>query len=143
MKNKKILYITLAVAIILSILIYFILNNKSYLTEISYDEIIEKIDNKESFILCITATDCIHCQNYKPKLEKIIKEYNITIYNTNIDNMTEEEYENFKTRLSFDGGTPVTIFIKDGTETTTATRIEGNVSIEKIIKKLQKNDYIE
>ena len=143
MKNKKILYITLAVAIILSILIYFVINNKSYLTEISYDEIIEKIDNKESFILCITATDCIHCQNYKPKLEKIIKEYNITIYNTNIDNMTEKEYENFKTRLSFDGGTPVTIFIKDGTETTTATRIEGNVSIEKIIKKLQKNDYIE
>ena len=44
--------------------------------------------------------------------------------------------------ISFDGGTPVTIFIKNGEEKTTATRIEGDISIERTIDKFKKNGFI-
>ena len=49
----------------------------------------------------------------------------------------------FNNLISFDGGTPVTIFIKNGEEKTTATRIEGDVSTDKIIDKLKKNGFID
>jgi len=51
--------------------------------------------------------------------------------------------EKFNKLISFDGGTPVTIFIKNGEEKTTATRIEGDVSTDKIIDKLKKNGFID
>ena len=141
MKKKITLKLILILVVITLILVA--VNNKSVLEELNYNEITNKIDNKETFILCITATDCIHCQKYKPKLEKISKEYNITIYYTNIDKLTKEEYETFKKEFSFDGGTPVTLLIKNGTENTTATRIEGNVKEEKIINKLKTNGFIQ
>ena len=45
-------------------------------------------------------------------------------------------------KFSFDGGTPTTIFFKDGEEKTTATRIEGDISIERTIDKFKKNGFI-
>ena len=49
------------------------------LVRLSYDEIMEKIDNKESFILCISRTTCSHCNVYKPKLRKVANKYDIKI----------------------------------------------------------------
>ena len=67
---------------------------------------------------------------------------NIDIFYTDVDTFSEEDYEKFKTEFSFDGSTPTTIFFNDGEEKTTATRIEGNVSTEKVINKLKKNGFI-
>ena len=93
-------------------------------------------------MLCISANECIHCKEYKPKLKKVANEYNIQIYYLNRDELNDKEYEELKKNFSFDGGTPTTIFFKDGEEKTVATRIEGNVKIEKIIDKLKNNGYI-
>lgn len=142
MKNKKnIIYITIAIfsLIIISTILYI---NKTNLIELNYSEIIEKIENKDTFVLCISATNCVHCQDYKPKLEKISKDYNITIYYINKDTIEDEKYREFKSKLSFDGGTPTTIFFINGEEKTTANRIEGNVKTEKIINKLKNNGFI-
>ena len=142
MKNKKnILKISLLVAILIFKII-IIYGNKNNLIELNYNEVLEKIENKEDFVLCISATKCVHCQDYKPKLKKISKEYDIKIYYINRDKLNNKEYEEFKTKLSFDGGTPTTIFFKDGEEKTTATRIEGNDKIEKVITKLKNNGFI-
>lgn len=142
MKNKKnILKISLLVAILIFTII-IIYGNKNNLIELNYNEVLEKIENKEDFVLCISATNCVHCQDYKPKLKKISKEYDIKIYYINRDKLNNKEYEEFKTKLSFDGGTPTTIFFKDGEEKTTATRIEGNDKIEKVITKLKNNGFI-
>lgn len=142
MKNKKnIIYITIAIfsLIIISTILYI---NKTNLIELNYSEIIEKIENKDTFVLCISATNCVHCQDYKPKLEKISKDYDITIYYINKDTIEDEKYREFKSKLSFDGGTPTTIFFINGEEKTTANRIEGNVRTEKIINKLKNNGFI-
>ena len=142
MKNKKnILRISLLVTILIFTII-IIYGNKNNLIELNYNEVLEKIENKENFVLCISATNCVHCQDYKPKLKKISKEYDIKIYYINRDKLNNKEYEEFKTKLSFDGGTPTTIFFKDGEEKTTATRIEGNDKIEKVITKLKNNGFI-
>lgn len=142
MKKKKIIVMGILTIIILLIIGIVIYTNKSNLVKLNYDEIIEKINSKEDFVLCVSASYCTHCNNYKPKLKKIANKYDIIIYYTDIDKFTDEEYENFKSKLSFDGGTPITIFFKDGEEKTTATRIEGNVKTEKIINKLKQNGFI-
>lgn len=142
MKKKTIIYIVITIILITILTITIIYANKSNLIELNYEEIIEKVNNKESFILCISASYCSHCQSYKPKLEKIANKYNIIIYYTDIDKLRKEEYEEFKIKFSFDGSTPTTIFFKEGEEKTTATRIEGDTQIEKIINKLKQNGFI-
>lgn len=141
MKNKRII-LTVIILFIIIISVYYIATKKDNLVKLNYQEIIEKIENKESFVLCITAKKCVHCNEYKPKLKKISNDYDIIIYYTDINNFKDSEYEEFKVKFSFDGSTPTTIFFKDGEEKTTATRIEGNEKFEKIINKLKTNGFI-
>ena len=144
MKKKKYLLIASILIVILGIIIgYFLFSMNDNLVRLSYDEIMEKIDNKESFILCISRTTCSHCNVYKPKLRKVANKYDIKIYYTDVDKYSKNDLKDFNSKISFDGGTPTTLFIKDGKEKTTATRIEGDVSIEKIFDKLKKNGFID
>lgn len=142
MKNKKIIIIIiLTLAVVLGI-IYFISVNNSNLIKLDYGEVIEKVNNKENFILCVSAKNCVHCKKYKPKLKEIANNYDIEIYYVNVNEFKDKEYDFFKTKFNFDGGTPTTILFKDGEEKTTASRIEGNERIEKIIDKLKSNGFI-
>ena len=144
MRKKKYLLIASMLIVILGIIIgYFLFSMNDNLIKLSYDEIMEKIDNKESFILCISRTTCSHCNVYKPKLRKVANKYDIKIYYTDVDKYSKNDLKDFNSKISFDGGTPTTLFIKDGEEKTTATRIEGDVSIEKIVDKLKKNGFID
>lgn len=144
MKKKKYLLIVSILIVILGIIIgYFLFSMNDNLVKLSYDEIMEKIDNNESFVLCISRTTCSHCNVYKPKLRKVANKYDIKIYYTDVDKYSKDDLKNFNSKISFDGGTPTTLFIKDGEEKTTATRIEGDVSIEKIVDKLKKNGFID
>ena len=144
MKSKTFkLILGILIIIFVGIIIgYFIFNKNNNLVKLDYKDIVNKIDNKESFVLCVSRTTCSHCQSYKPKLQKVANKYNIKIYYTNIDTYNKDELNDFNSRITFDGGTPVTLFIKNGEEKTTATRIISDVSSEKIIDKLKKNDFI-
>ena len=134
MKKKNYLIISgiIFIVIIIGFIIWYSISveSKNFI-KLNYSEVLEKVDNKESFILCVSASECIHCNSYKPKLKKISNDYNIKIY-----------YTEFKDKFSFDGGTPTTIFFKDGEEKTTATRIEGDISVERTIDKFKKNGFI-
>lgn len=142
MKKKN--YIIIAIiCIIIIIFLAYSNQNKNKLIELNVDEVIEKIENKDTFVLCITQTTCQHCANYKPKLEKISKEYNIEIYYIDIDKYSDKKQQDFKNAVSFDGSTPVTAFIKEGKETTASNRIFGNSSYDKIIEKFKKNGFID
>ncbi len=145
MKSKTFkLILGILIIIFVGIIIgYFIFNKNNNLIKLDYKDIVNKIDNKESFVLCVSRTTCSHCQSYKPKLQKVANKYNIKIYYTDIDTYNKDELNDFNSRITFDGGTPVTLFIKNGEEKTTATRIEGDVSNDKIIDKLKKNVFID
>lgn len=143
MKKKKylIIGIILLVIIIIGIILSIDKNDNNFI-KLTYNEILEKVNNKEDFVLCVSASECSHCMSYKPKLKKISNKYNIKIYYTDVDTLTKEEYSEFKDKFSFDGSTPTTIFFKEGEEKTTATRIEGDISMDKTIDKLKKNGFI-
>lgn len=143
MKNKKNIIIIIIVIGLGIGLGYLLFNNNDNLIELNYNELESKIENKEDFVVCISRTTCSHCNNYKPKLRNVANKYKINIYYTDIDKYTKTDLEKFNNLISFDGGTPVTIFIKKGEEKTTATRIEGDVSTDKIIDKLKKNGFID
>lgn len=143
-KNKKIFNVAvICLVVVIGGLLIYNFFFKSSLIELDVDEVIEKIDNKESFVLCISQTTCTHCASYKPKLEKISNNYDIEIFYIDIDKYKQEEINEFKKYISFDGSTPVTAFIKDGEETTASNRIFGDSSYTKIVNKLKKFGFIE
>lgn len=145
MKRKNIFFIICIIALISLILLIILYNysNKSRLYELDVNDVVEKIHNKDSFILCISATYCSHCKEYKPKLEEISKEYKLDIYYIDFDKYSSDEQDLFRDYISFDGGTPVTLFIRNGLEETTVNRINGNVSKDKIINKFESNGFIQ
>ena len=141
--NKKNFIISIcSLILIILFVIAFNYYSRPRLYELDVNQVKEKIDNKESFILCISATYCSHCKEYKPKLEDISKEYRMDIYYIDFDKYSDKEQELFRNYISFDGGTPVTLFIKNGEEETTVNRINGNVSKDKIISKFKSNGFI-
>ena len=141
--NKKSFIISIC-SLIFIILFILLFNyySRPRLYELDVNQVKDKIENKESFILCISATYCSHCKKYKPKLEDISKEYRLDIYYIDFDKYSDKEQELFRNYISFDGGTPVTLFIKNGEEETTVNRINGNVSKDKIISKFKSNGFI-
>lgn len=143
-KNKKIFIIAIIFLILIigGLLVYnFFIKNK--LIELNVDEVIEKINNKESFVLCISQTECEHCNNFKPKLKKIVSEYKIDIFYIDINKYEQEDVNKFKKEITFDGNTPVTAFIINGEEPSASTRINGDVKYSKIIDKFKKFGFIE
>jgi len=117
------------------------INGKEYLIELKYEDVMKKIENKESFVLCLSQTTCQHCADFKPKLKEVAKEYKKELYYIETNLLTEEEATSFKKIISF-SGTPTTVFITEGEEKTAANRINGDLSKDKLIKKLKSNGII-
>ena len=111
-------------------------------TTISLDEVYEKLDQKDSFILTIGSSNCSHCASFKPKMETEIKLYKVQVFYIDISELNEDEYKKFVQRMNFTG-TPTTIFFEDGKETAMSNRIEGDKDIETIESKMKKAGYIE
>ncbi len=144
-KNNNLIWI-IAIVILVLLLAFLIINkaiSKGNLVELTYDEFTEKIDNEESFVLCISLTTCSHCATYKPKLESVAKDYGIDLYYIDIDKYSDEEQEEFVKVINFNDTTPTTVFLKNGKETTASNRINGDVSTSRIIDKLKSNDFID
>jgi len=142
---KKNIFLVASIIVLIFIITILGINKystRSRLIELNVDDVIEKVNNKESFVLCISRTDCSHCMDYKPKLEKITREYDIEIFYIDIDKYEQDDVTEFKKNISFDGSTPVTAFIIDGNETTASNRIFGNSSYDKIIDKLKDTGFI-
>lgn len=77
-KKKKIIVIIASILVVAGLIIYYFIHSyDSNLIEINYNELKEKIDNKEDFVLCVSRTTCIHCQDYKPKLKKVGYKYKL------------------------------------------------------------------
>ena len=141
-KKKIIILACVCFVVLIGAFIVDVTLSKSYLTKIKFDDLIEKIENEDDLILLISQTTCSHCASYKPKLAEVAKKYKINIYYIEANLLNDDQKDKFKSYINFDG-TPVTIFLKDGKETTVASRINGNSSIEKIEKKLKSNGFID
>jgi len=116
-------------------------SKESHLVKITLNEFKEKIANKESFPLFIGNDGCSHCVSYKPVLESVLDEYNITVYHLDNSELTEDEYKEFKTYLNI-SGTPTLAFIVNGDEETTLNRITGEATRTTTVQKFKNNGYI-
>lgn len=117
-------------------------NNSKYLVKITFDELEEKITNKDSFPLIITKDGCGYCELFLPTITEVADDYEIYIYDLNISELTAEETTKIKEYFTANS-TPTTLFITNGEEKTTLNRITGNVPKQTIIDKLILNKYIE
>ena len=140
-KNVLIISVCLIV-LILIVSILFFYNNNTGLHKVSFDKLNTLIEDKETFALCISKTTCSHCESYKPKLDKFAKKHGLKVYYIDINKETEENQKKFKELITFNDETPITIFIKNGNELTTANRINGDASESKILEKFKINGFI-
>ena len=72
---RKILYVLILIPLLL---IISGCGAKTY-DEITYDDLNNMLDDKESFVLFIGSATCTHCDAYKVTLNKVIEEYNVDI----------------------------------------------------------------
>ena len=141
-KKKVIILVTVCLVVLIGAIIGDRLLSKSYFRKIEYKEIINKIENDESFIFVVSQTQCSHCASFKPKITKLARKHKLHIYYIDVDLLSDKEVTEFKKYVKYDG-TPATIFIKNGEESSVATRINGDASMEKIENKLKSNGFIE
>lgn len=114
----------------------------SHLISLTFKELQKKIDKKDSFILVITQEECSHCMEYKPVLKSVLTEYDIYAYELSLDKLSKKETAQLKD-IANTSGTPNTVFIENGEEKNTSSRITGNKSKDKIISRLKAMGYIE
>lgn len=118
---------------------------------ISAESAVERIDNKESFVIVVGSTTCHACQSFQPVLEAIVDNYeDLPIFKIYIDDEDPISVEGQKeqVRVNFQElqektesmpSTPTTLFIKDGE---VADRMVGNKEYSKVIAKLQSTGFI-
>lgn len=147
MKNNKkglVVIIILCIIIILFVLalIFKNIKKKDYLIDIKYNELREKIDNEETFILYIGKEGCSACEGFNPKFISILNEYKLEAYYLDLATYSDSQKEYIVNNISFTG-TPTVVFMIDGKDSLNSdTKIVGNVSKEKIITKLKNRGYI-
>lgn len=115
---------------------------EEYLIELDRKGIQEKIENKEDFILVYSRKGCSHCAEYLPVLENVLTDYKVKGYYIDSEKFSKDDlkYVNSIANIS---GTPTTVFIEDGEETTVVNRIVGTANRKKIVETLKDRGYIE
>lgn len=110
-------------------------------TEINYEQLKQKLDNKDTFVLLLGSDTCSACASYEKTMSKVMKDTKVEIFYVNLHNLSEEDYSKIYSKFVVTS-TPTTIFIKDGEETSTYNRIVGAAKYEDVIDSLKKHGYI-
>lgn len=141
-KEKVIILVCICLMILAGAFIADRILGMDHFTEIKYNELMEKIENDESFVVVLSQTTCSHCASFKPKMKRVANKHKLDVYYIEVDLLSKEESTELKKHVNFEG-TPVTVFIKNGEETSIATRIDGNKKTDVIEKKLKSNGFID
>ena len=116
-------------------------NESNNLVEMNTKTFKEKINNKDSFILLITKVGCSHCAEYLPVFINVLEKYNLTAYKLDLADMSDSDKE-YLADIANISGTPTTVFIENGEETTVLNRIVGSASRKTVIDRLKTMKYI-
>ncbi|MCI8575668.1 MAG: thioredoxin family protein [Bacilli bacterium] len=146
MKKKWIILGSIIIGIsLLATILYFCLKPaQNNILSISGADVLEKIKNKETFILIRTQDGCHYCEEYKPILNRVLTENNIYAYELNTTNLAKEDQNisNEIEKLFHISGTPTTIFITNGKEQTTINRLVGSSSYSNLLEILKERGFI-
>ncbi len=136
--------VVLKIVILIMVTTMLVGCTKGSIINIGFEELNNKLENKDSFILVVAQEGCPHCQKYEETLNELISKYKIDIYVIDIAKFTESQKNIFTSSFTFADGlsTPTTIFVENGKETTTYDRIVGSSSLSNVVKSLEKKGYI-
>ena len=135
-KKSKIIngfIIGIFVILVVSMLVIVSRNNNNkignHIKEISYNEYKDKIKSDDFTIILLASPTCSHCQDYKPMVNALASENNLTVYYVNVSSqeLKEEEYLEIResvsaTKEEYDSygnpviPTPATAVFKNGVE---------------------------
>lgn len=132
--------IVIVLVLILGLSLTGCMGSKTY-DEINFDELMNKIDKKESFLLFIGSATCTACQSFEPTINKVITDYKLDIKYIDVSKITDSESDELLAHFRF-RGTPLIVFVEKGEEKDPHNRIVGNQQYSKVVKKLKKNNYI-
>lgn len=118
---------------------------EKYITFIDYAEYKELISNSDTNVIVIGQTTCSHCISFKPAMNKVAKDYDITMNYLDILKLSNAEYTKFSNSLKDLGyteelGTPLTLIIRDGK---LIKSISGERTISQLVKELKRVDLID
>ena len=139
---KKYKWLIAFIAVIIALIIVAIVFSEDegkYIKDISLNEVVDKIDNKDSFIQYIKQTDCEHCKSFTPNFISVLSQNNIKAYSLNISNLSEEENTTYSELFDVEG-TPTVLFFDKGNES--LIRIEGEQTKAKIKSKIEAAGFI-
>lgn len=111
----------------LFLMLYYKKEVPNHIIEIDYEKYSEIIYNDEYNIILLTSPDCSHCNSYKPDVNYVADEYNLTIYDIDINKLTYNQYMEIHDTYQATKNhyinettpsilTPTTIIIKNGEE---------------------------
>jgi len=135
---KKILMVTL---LLFSVIGLTGCGKYSKYTEVSYSELLTKMENKDTFVIVLGSSTCSACAMYEKTMEKVIKKNQVEIFYLDIAKLNEEDKVKFNSKFVI-AGTPTTVFIENGVETSTYNRITSAASYTDVVKALEKHGYI-
>ena len=154
-KNNRMINIIILIAIICLIVSLVIMLGKlkkvdNHIIEIDYEQYSEIINKDEYSIILLTSPICDHCKDYKPKVNSVADEYQLTIYELNITELSIEEsieihdkYSLLQDRYDDNGNptfrTPSTIITKDGEE---VDMILGDAGYDGFLELLKNNGIV-
>ena len=144
MKNKvfNVCLILLMVIIVILIVNYTNTPKKGELIQVNYKEVLQKVDNNDTFVLIVSQSTCSHCATYKPKIKEIAEEHGLDIYYIDYDKESKKDSEKFLEEFHLSGATPITLFFKNGKEKSILNRIEGDLP-SSTLEQLEKLGFID
>lgn len=126
------------------------INKTMKIHDVTYNEYLDKIEEDSYNIFVIGRTDCSHCIDYKPLVNKVANEYDLDIWYINVDNLEFDEYVKLhdnvgvlKDQFDDEGNpgipTPATVIYQNGKE---VDSILGDVGEEGFLNLLVKNGVV-
>lgn len=79
-------------------------------------QVVEKMNNKEEFVVVFTQTTCDHCKIFMNMLDEYLPKHNITMYDMILDHEgnREQALKELGTLFPDFTGTPDIYYVKDG-----------------------------
>ena len=133
-----IIFLIIIIALVV-VAVVFSEDETDYIKEITLNDVINKQEDGDSFILYIKQTNCEHCAEFTPTFMGVLREHNLKAYALNLTDLTEEENEIYADTFDV-SGTPTVLFFEDGNES--LIRIEGAQSKAKVKSKLESTGFI-
>ncbi len=139
MKNKWLIGAIFIILTLVFLATFFSESEDKYITEITYEQLVSKMDKKEKFVLYVKKDGCSACEEFNPKFLSVLRKYNLKVYSLYTDKLDKKNENSFYELVDVTG-TPTVLFIEDGKET--MNKIEGLRTEDYIIKKFTNAGYI-